>query len=67
MFGIKLIFYDLSRILQLSEFVWTLRSKNLQENIKKRNQNKIIFNTQKVKTWQKENRQQGFEFLGHNT
>ena len=26
MFGIKLIFYDLDQILQLSEFVWTLRS-----------------------------------------
>ena len=26
MFGIKLFFYDLDQILQLSEFVWTLRS-----------------------------------------
>ena len=26
LFGIKLIFYDLSWILQLSEFLWTLRS-----------------------------------------
>ena len=26
MYGNKMIFYDLSRILELSEFVWTLRS-----------------------------------------